>query len=133
MRAPPLAEKQIKGSLRSRQYSPARTNFSPTTAPIDPPIKANSKATATTSSCSSSWPFIHTSASFSPVAFWAWERRSLYFLLSRNFSRSTDSRSANNSSRPSSASNHSSRCRAGIRIWCSHLGQTSRLRSSSGR
>ncbi len=51
-----------------------------------------------------------TRPSFSPVAFWAALRRSLYFLESRNLRRSTGSRSAAISSRPSLSRNQSSAC-----------------------
>ena len=48
MRAPPLAEKQTRGAPVSRLASTPRTNRSPTTEPIDPPMNRNSKAAATT-------------------------------------------------------------------------------------
>lgn len=44
----PEAEKQISGQLSSSACSTARTKRAPTTEPIDPPIKENSKAAATT-------------------------------------------------------------------------------------
>ena len=79
MRAPPEAEKQTSGMLCSMAVLTARTNFSPTTDPMEPPMKRNSKAAAT-SSTPLTVPLITISASFSPVAFWAAARRSLYFL-----------------------------------------------------
>jgi acetyl-CoA carboxylase carboxyl transferase subunit beta len=45
--APPLAEKHTKGCLFSIAVSEARTNFSPTAEPIEPPMKLKSKAAAT--------------------------------------------------------------------------------------
>ncbi|MNN22387.1 hypothetical protein D3C81_1357440 [compost metagenome] len=132
MRAPPEAEKQISGQRFSSAYSAARTKRAPTTAPIEPPMKLNSKTQATTGRpCS--LPLMAIRASFSPVSFWAATRRSLYFLLSRNLRRSTGSRSAPSSSRPSASRNMSRRARAPTRMWWSHFGQTSRVFSSSGR
>ena len=42
-----LAEKQTRGISFSKLTLAARTNFSPTTEPIEPPIKLKSKAAAT--------------------------------------------------------------------------------------
>ena len=42
MRAPPEAVTETRGTLRSPALSQARTNFSPTTRPIEPPMKPNS-------------------------------------------------------------------------------------------
>ena len=61
-------------------------NFSPTTAPIEPPIKPNSKA-RTTKGIPSNCPFTATRASFSPVLFCAANKRSLYRFKSRITSR----------------------------------------------
>src|SRR3546814_1712715 len=47
MRAPPVALKQTYGTPYSRQALTPRTNFSPTTLPIEPPMKLNSNADAT--------------------------------------------------------------------------------------
>src|SRR3989304_4310148 len=44
MRAPPGAEKMISGRRCSSARSAARATFSPTTEPIDPPIKKKSRA-----------------------------------------------------------------------------------------
>ena len=95
-------------------------------------MKENSNA-ETTTGMPSSLPLTEISASFSPVCFCAPTRRSLYFLLSRNLRRSTGSRSAPSSLRPSASRKMSIRARAPIRMWWLHLGQTSRVFSSSGR
>ncbi len=42
MRAPPDADTKISGTVRSSERSTRRATFSPTTEPIDPPMKANS-------------------------------------------------------------------------------------------
>ena len=42
MRAPPEAETETSGTPRSAALSQARANFSPTTLPIEPPMKAKS-------------------------------------------------------------------------------------------
>ncbi|MCY1179030.1 hypothetical protein D9M73_194080 [compost metagenome] len=62
-------------------------------------------------------PLMEISASFSPVCFCAPVRRSLYFLPSRNFRRSTGSRSAPSSARPSASRKMSMRARAPMRMW----------------
>ena len=132
IRAPPEAEKQISGQLSSSACSTARTKRAPTTEPIEPPIKENSNAAATTG-ISCRVPFMTISASFSPVSFCAEARRSLYFLESRNLSTSFGSSSLPSSTREPSSSRLCRRLRADIRIWWSHFGHTSRLRSSSAR
>ena len=113
MRAPPLAEKQIKGARSVRLWRAARANFSPTTAPMEPAMKRKSNAAVTTGKCLSK-PFITSRASFSPVAFWAWVRRSLYFLLSRNLSASTGSTPANSSTALSGSRKWASRRRGSM-------------------
>jgi len=75
MRAPPLELKQTSGMRKRMQCSAASTNRSPTTDPIEPPMKANSNAAATIS-CPFSVPAITTSASRSPVSFCDAARRS---------------------------------------------------------
>ena len=89
MRAPPVAVKQTNGTFCSIAVSTPRTKRSPTTEPIEPPMKSNSKQAATSGTLmhraaasrparrSRRWP---SSASF---------RRSGYFLLSLNLSGST--------------------------------------------
>ncbi|MCY1276430.1 hypothetical protein D9M70_250950 [compost metagenome] len=131
MRAPPEAEKQTSGQRFSSATLAARTKRAPTTAPMEPPMKLNSKTQATTGR-PSSLPLMAISASFSPVSLCAAVRRSLYFLLSRNFRRSTGSRSAPISSRPSGSRKISRRVRALMRMWWLHFGQTSSVFSSSG-
>src|SRR5471032_3090573 len=101
-------------------------------APMEPPMKENSNADTTTG-MPSNLPLTEISASFSPVCFCAAVRRSLYFLPSRNLRRSTGSSSAPSSLRPSASRKMSMRARAPIRMWWLHLGQTSRVFSSSGR
>ena len=68
MRAPPLAAKHTKGHSSSSARSAASAKRSPTTDPIEPPMKAKSKAQATIGRCLS-LPSSATSASRSPVAF----------------------------------------------------------------
>jgi hypothetical protein len=75
MRAPPVAAKHTSGMPCSRQRSAASVKRSPTTEPIDPPMKPNSNAQAQ-SSRPSRRPSIATSASFSPVCFCAARMRS---------------------------------------------------------
>src|SRR5690606_24251535 len=70
IRAPPEAEKQTSGQRCSSATLAARTKRSPTMAPIDPPMKANSKAQATTGAFRRV-PRMAISASFSPVCFCA--------------------------------------------------------------
>ena len=115
IRAPPEAEKQISGQLSSSACSTARTKRAPTTDPMEPPIKANSNAAATTG-IPYRVPFITTSASFSPVSFCADARRSLYFLESRNFSTSFGSSSLPSSTRLPSSNRLCRRLRAVIRM-----------------
>ena len=48
MRAPPVAVKQTNGSFCSIAVCTPRTKRSPTTEPIEPPMKSNSKQATTT-------------------------------------------------------------------------------------
>src|SRR3569623_3502757 len=132
IRALPLAEKHTSGILFSSEVSPARTKRSPTTAHIEPPMKLNSNAHAT-SDTPLPWPFITITASRSPVLFCACVRRSRYFLQSRNLRTSCGSTSLPISSRGSRSRKVSRRRRAPMRMWWLHLGHTSRLRSNSER
>ena len=66
MRAPPEVEMTISGRSSSRARSAARVIFSPTTEPIDPPMKPYSMAAATTGIRSIS-PVTQITASLSPV------------------------------------------------------------------
>ncbi len=88
MRAPPVAVKLTKGTFCSTAVSTPRTKRSPTTDPMEPPMKSNSKQATTTGTLITAPP-ITISASVSPVASIAALRRSGYFLLSRNFRAST--------------------------------------------
>ena len=69
MRAPPEAETTISGHLRSTARSAARVIFSPTTEPIEPPMKRYSMAASTTG-ISSIAPATTITASRSPTACW---------------------------------------------------------------
>ena len=123
MRAPPDAATQMKVQLSATARRTPCTNRSPTTEPIEPPIKRNSNAAITTGKpciC----PRITTSASSSPVAFLAAARRSGYFLLSLNFRISVGWMLAPISSRLASSSKRFRRSRAVRASWCPHLGQT---------
>jgi hypothetical protein len=132
MRAPPVAVKHTSGDFSSSALSTARAKRSPTTEPIEPPMKAKSNAQAT-SGLPLSWPCIATSASRSPVAFCAALIRSEYFFWSLNFSTSVGP-SLVPISRAAPPSNSAlSRARARIGMWKLHFGQTSRFSSSSGR
>mgnify|MGYP003487827418 CR=1 FL=1 len=88
MRAPPVAVKQMKGTFCSMAVCTPRTKRSPTTLPIEPPMKSNSNAAATTLiECTA--PPITTRASVSPEFSSASFRRSGYLRLSLNLSGST--------------------------------------------
>ena len=92
MRAPPVAVKLMKGTFCSMAVCTPRTKRSPTTEPIEPPMKSNSKHAATQGTLITAPP-ITTRASVSPVDSSADFKRSGYFLLSRNLSGSTGSTS----------------------------------------
>ena len=92
MRAPPVDVTHRKGTFCSMATCTPCTNRSPTTEPIEPPMKSNSKQ-ATTAGNARIDPPITTSASVSPVSFIACWSRSGYFLLSLNFRASTGSTS----------------------------------------
>ena len=130
MRAPPVAVKLTKGSFCSTAASTPRVKRSPTTLPMLPPMNSNSKQAATTGTLITAPPST-TRASVSPVSSSAAFRRCGYFLLSLNFSASTGSTSWPISQRPSGSRKASSRWRAPMRWWWSHLGQTLRLPSRS--
>ena len=123
IRAPPEAATQIKEQPSAAARRTPCTKRSPTTEPIEPPIKRNSNAATTTGwPCNS--PFITTNASSSPVALRAALKRSGYFLLSLNFKISVGFTAAPISSRFSLSSSISSRSRAVMASWCPHFGQT---------
>ncbi len=133
MRAPPLAEKHTNGAPICSAVSAASAKRSPTTEPIEPPMKAKSNEAAT-SGCALSRPCIAISASYSPVLFCEILMRSLYFFWSLNFSASVGPRRAPISVGVVSGSNSEARrARARIAMWWPHFGQTSRFSSSSGR
>ena len=91
MRAPPEHDTMITGALRARAISMPRTIFSPTTTPMEPPMKLYSIA-ATTVSMPLIRPTPTITASFWPVDFCVFARRDLYGLVSVNFSGSFDVR-----------------------------------------
>jgi len=126
-----VAAKHTRALFSARAFSAARANFSPTTEPIEPPMKENSKATET-SGRSSRRPDIAISASFSPVFFCAAATRSLYFFWSLNFSASTASIFGHNSVVLPSSKKAARRARAEMAWWCPHFGHTISDFSSSG-
>ena len=69
MRAPPEVETMMNGSFFSRQRSAAMVIFSPTTEPIDPPMKPYSMAAITTGR-PSSFPSAQSTASPGPTRAW---------------------------------------------------------------
>ena len=88
MRAPPEAAKHTKGACRRIASSTAREKRSPTTLPMEPAWKRNSKAVATIGWLRSV-PDIAMSASVSPEAASAAAMRFGYGLLSTKPSGST--------------------------------------------
>ena len=123
IRAPPDADTQMKVQPSAAARRTPWTKRSPTTEPIEPPIKRNSNA-ATTTGSPCMVPRITTSASSSLVVLRAAARRSGYFLLSLNFRMSMGRMAAASSSRLSASSSRSSRSRAPKASWWPHLGQT---------
>ena len=85
-----------------------RTIFSPTTTPIEPPMKLYS-IDAITASAPLILPTPTMTASFCPVDFWVAARRDLYGLVSVNFSGSFDARPGAISSHRSSSNSVFSR------------------------
>jgi hypothetical protein len=67
MRAPPEAVTQMKGTRCSIAACTPRTKRSPSTDPIEPPMKSNSKTASTTGKPFGSNRCMTTSASVSPV------------------------------------------------------------------
>ena len=114
--APPEAATQTKELPSAAARRTPCTKRSPTTEPIEPPMKRNSKA-ATTTGWPFRRPFMTTKASSSPVAFFAAVRRSGYFLLSLNLRMSVGFTAAPISSRPSSSSSRLMRSRAPSGLW----------------
>ena len=70
IRAPPDAETTISGTRSARACSAARVTFSPTTAPIEPPMNPKSMTQIATGR-PSIVPVPQTAASRIPVASWA--------------------------------------------------------------
>ena len=97
IRAPPDFEMTTKGIFFSKACLAARVIFSPTTEPMEPPIKAKSMQ-ATTKASPIDFPTAMRIASLRLVFLWAAFRRSLYFLVSSNFKKSLERRSASSSS-----------------------------------
>ncbi len=123
IRAPPDAETTTSGTRSSRAASAARATFSPTTAPIEPPMNPKSMTRIAIR-----WPSIRpkpqTAASRRPVASCAAATRSGYAFWSTNPSGSSDTRPASRSSNESSSSSWVSRTGAARRKWCPHDGHT---------
>ena len=118
IRAPPEAAKQIKGCLSAMAFSAACTKRSPTTVPIEPPMKSNSKAQAI-KGIPLSKPCITTKASVSPVLVCASLIRAGYGFESTNFNGSLALNSCPNSVCTWSK-NQFKRSRAFIRKCSSH-------------
>src|SRR5215467_10853834 len=131
MRAPPEQETTISGWRVSIANSTPRVTFSPTTAPIDPPMNANSIAQTTTGR-PFSWPSAVITASFTPSFLRASLIRDEYDLVSTNLSGSIEVIPASCSVQRLSIS-ISKRCFALILKWNWHLGQTNRFSSRSLR
>ena len=89
IRAPPDALTMISGTREARAYSAARVTFSPTTAPIEPPMNPKSM-THSAAVVPPSVAVPQTAASRMPVAVWAATSRSGYGFWSTNPSTSTD-------------------------------------------
>src|SRR5580693_4544416 len=131
MRAPPEQEITIRGWRVSMANSTPRVTFSPTTAPIEPPMKLNSIAQTTTGR-PASCPSAVITASFMPSFLRASLRRVAYGFVSTNCRGSVDVIPASCSvQRPSSSI--SKRCFAFILKWKPHFGQTRRFASRSLR
>ena len=130
MRAPPLALKIILGIFRSVARSNTRVTFSPTTLPIEPPMKPKWKAPIETSRPAMR-PIPETNASVSVELREVALIRSLYFFESENCSGSVLSSPRSCSTNVSGSSTSSSRRRTGSGKCSSHFGQTSRFLSTS--
>ncbi len=129
IRAPPDALTTTSGTRDSRAYSAARVTFSPTTAPIDPPMNPKSM----THSATGVPPRVavpQTAASRIPVAVWAAASRSGYDFWSTNPSRSTDWRPESRSVHEPGSVSCSSRADAARRKWWPHVMHTRSALSS---
>jgi len=91
-RGPPVAGNERKGTFCSMAVPTPRPNRSPTTLPMEPPMKSNSKAAATRLMLCTAPPMT-IRASVSPVFSSASFRRCGYLRLSWNLSASTGSTS----------------------------------------
>ena len=111
--------------------SMARVTFSPTTTPIDPPMKPYSMAPMTVRRPPTR-PTAETSASQESVLAFPARSRSAYGRLSRKPRGSALTRPRSNSSQAPSKS-MSSRSRAEMRKWKAHFGQTERFLRTSLR
>jgi hypothetical protein len=116
MRAPPDAVIDTSGTPRSAALSHARENFSPTTLPIEPPMKAKSM-TASSQPLPSIAACPITIASPSPVFISASARRSVYGRRSKKLSGSSERRSDASSTKEPSSASHAMRERARIGKW----------------
>ncbi len=116
MRAPPEAATHTSGTSCAIARSHARANFSPTTEPIEPPMKPKSIVARTTGR-----PAIDavpmTIASPRPVSSSAAARRSMYVLRSTKASGSAERRSASCSTNVPSSTSCSIRSRAPTGKW----------------
>ena len=123
MRAPPEAVTISRGRRRSVASSAARATFSPTTDPIEPPMKKKSMTTRETSMPPME-AVPRTAASRSPVIFRAAAARSGYGLESVKTIGSRETRLASSSLKEPSSTSWVIRSRAGTRKWCPHDVQT---------
>ena len=129
IRAPPDALTMTSGVRDSRACSAARVTFSPTTAPIEPPMKPKSMTQIATG-MEPIAPVPQTAASRIPVAVCAATRRSGYGFWSTNPSGSTDCRPASRSAHVPWSSSRSSRAAADSRKWWPQFAHTRRVLSS---
>ncbi len=129
IRAPPDAETTTRGMRSACAASAARATFSPTTAPIEPPMNPKSM-TQMEIRRPSIRPVPQTAASRRPVATWAAVIRSGYGFWSTKPSASTEIRPASRSSKVPASRSSSRRAGADNRKWCPQVGQTRRFFSS---
>ena len=124
--APPEHDTISIGARRSSASSMPRTIFSPTTTPIEPPMKPYS-IDATTASRPLIRPMPTITASFCPVDFCVAASRALYGLVSVKVSGSFDVRLGAISSHRSSSNRILRRSVLFSRKWCAHLPHTCRF------
>ena len=123
IRAPPEALTMTSGIRSSSAASAARATFSPTTAPIEPPMNPKSMTTIATG-VPSIRPVPQTAASRRPVASCAAATRSGYAFWSTKPSGSSDTSPASRSAQVPSSRSCARRTVAGSRKWWPHDGQT---------